>query len=375
MNCKNYSRLFVLGFAVFAASIFMTEELFAQRHGGGTFGRPGNGLGHMAGQGLNLTEDQKAELQSAVESLREQGATREEIHAAVAALFQEWGIEMPENFAGRMGKRGRKGEQCPQLTEEQREQLHTTIQSLRDADATREEIHAAAQELFETWGLEMPEHRAGQFGRFHGAPHSQLSKEQRETLRTTVQGLRDADATRDKIRAAVDALYEEWGIEKPDHGSKGRRGRNGQSWMQDLTEEQRQTIRDMTRAMREAGATRDEIHDAVQKQLDEWGIDGGENGQGLLQENEKPTFSAPNPFNPTTTITYSLEKAGPVSVKVYNTQGQLIRTLVDGEAYEGSHRVMWDGRNDAGEPVSSGMYFYKVHANGTAATERMTLMK
>jgi hypothetical protein len=85
----------------------------------------------------------------------------------------------------------------------------------------------------------------------------------------------------------------------------------------------------------------------------------------------------PNPFNPTTTIEYSIKEAGLVSLKVYNVAGQLVRTLVNTEQKPqvNSFKVTWDGRNDAGDAVSSGVYFYKLVAKNFTQTKKMVLLK
>jgi hypothetical protein len=85
----------------------------------------------------------------------------------------------------------------------------------------------------------------------------------------------------------------------------------------------------------------------------------------------------PNPFNPTTTIEYSIKEAGLVSLKVYNVAGQLVRTLVNeqGTPQVATFTVTWDGRNDAGEAVSSGVYFYKLVAQNFTQTKKMVLLK
>ncbi|MCP4710991.1 MAG: S8 family serine peptidase [Planctomycetes bacterium] len=83
----------------------------------------------------------------------------------------------------------------------------------------------------------------------------------------------------------------------------------------------------------------------------------------------------PNPFNPLTTIGYQLPAAGHVSLKVYNTSGQLVRTLLDQEQDAGKQSVVWDGRNDNGRSVSSGLYFYRLDSNGVREQKRMVLMK
>lgn len=84
----------------------------------------------------------------------------------------------------------------------------------------------------------------------------------------------------------------------------------------------------------------------------------------------------PNPFNPVTTIRYALPSQQTVTLRVYNTAGQIVRTLVDGEQEPGFRQVEWDGRNDQGQSVSSGVYFYRLEANDAfAAQKKMILLK
>jgi hypothetical protein len=85
----------------------------------------------------------------------------------------------------------------------------------------------------------------------------------------------------------------------------------------------------------------------------------------------------PNPFNPTTTIRYSIASAGHVSLKIYNAAGQLVRTLVDeaqAPRVEG-FSIPWDGANDSGQSVASGVYFYKLATNGFSETKKLVLLK
>ncbi len=84
----------------------------------------------------------------------------------------------------------------------------------------------------------------------------------------------------------------------------------------------------------------------------------------------------PNPFNPTTTISYTVRTYAPVSLRIYNVAGQLIRTLVDEMVYPGQvHTASWDGRNNVGQSVSSGVYFYKLVAGDFVQTKKMVLLK
>ena len=83
----------------------------------------------------------------------------------------------------------------------------------------------------------------------------------------------------------------------------------------------------------------------------------------------------PNPFNPTTTISYQLPKAANVSILVYNTMGQKIRTLVNENKNPGTHNVIWDGRDDSGLQVSSGIYIYRIQAADFIESRKMLLVK
>ncbi len=83
----------------------------------------------------------------------------------------------------------------------------------------------------------------------------------------------------------------------------------------------------------------------------------------------------PNPFNPTTTIGFDVASAGRVSLVVYDVTGARVRTLVDTPLRAGRHETTWDGRNDARQPVGSGVYFYRLVAGGKSLTKKMVLLK
>ena len=83
----------------------------------------------------------------------------------------------------------------------------------------------------------------------------------------------------------------------------------------------------------------------------------------------------PNPFNPSTTFRYGLSEPGQVSLKVYNMLGQLVRTIVDEQQVEGYHEAVWDGRNEIGATVASGIYIYRMAAGNIVETRRMLLVK
>jgi hypothetical protein len=83
----------------------------------------------------------------------------------------------------------------------------------------------------------------------------------------------------------------------------------------------------------------------------------------------------PNPFNPGTQIEYTLQKRAQVNLEIYNLLGQKVKTLVDDYQSVGSHHVIWDGKNEAGKAVTSGMYFYRLQVNKATQTKRMVLLK
>ncbi|HOH47110.1 MAG TPA: FlgD immunoglobulin-like domain containing protein, partial [Candidatus Cloacimonadota bacterium] len=83
----------------------------------------------------------------------------------------------------------------------------------------------------------------------------------------------------------------------------------------------------------------------------------------------------PNPFNPETTIRFSLQNAGTVSLNVYNARGQLVRSLVNNQMASGAHSVVWNGLDDSGRGVSSGIYYYRMQAGNFNQTRKMVLVK
>jgi hypothetical protein len=87
----------------------------------------------------------------------------------------------------------------------------------------------------------------------------------------------------------------------------------------------------------------------------------------------------PNPFNPTTTIKFGLKEDCDVNIKIYNIKGSVVKTLVDGEMNAAYHEIIWDGKDNAGRQVGSGLYFYKMVSEGNSgrytSTKKMILLK
>ncbi len=87
------------------------------------------------------------------------------------------------------------------------------------------------------------------------------------------------------------------------------------------------------------------------------------------------TQNYPNPFNPQTTIQYTLPKTGKVRLEVYNMLGQVVRTLVDDVQKTGTHEVVWDGLDQTGAKVTSGVYLYRLESLDRVAIRKLILVK
>jgi len=85
--------------------------------------------------------------------------------------------------------------------------------------------------------------------------------------------------------------------------------------------------------------------------------------------------NAPNPFNPSTSISFDLPKASQVRMEVFNVLGQKVKTLVNDFKEAGSQTVIWDGTDNSGSSVASGLYFYRISAGDFNATKKMMMLK
>jgi hypothetical protein len=99
-------------------------------------------------------------------------------------------------------------------------------------------------------------------------------------------------------------------------------------------------------------------------------------------EDHNPSFASakllpnmPNPFDPQTTVRFELEGRADVSLVVYDAQGRRVRTLVEGSQAEGSHSLIWDGRNERGNPVSNGIYFLRMRSGTVRDSRRMVVLR
>jgi hypothetical protein len=100
---------------------------------------------------------------------------------------------------------------------------------------------------------------------------------------------------------------------------------------------------------------------------------------GSTEENKPTTFNLsqnyPNPFNPVTNFKFSLPQASHVKIEIFNILGQNVNTLVDEDMKAGSFAVDWNGKDQRGVEVSSGIYFYRIMAGDFSSVKRMVLLK
>jgi subtilisin family serine protease len=85
--------------------------------------------------------------------------------------------------------------------------------------------------------------------------------------------------------------------------------------------------------------------------------------------------NAPNPFNPSTTIRFEIGTPGPVTLRIYSAAGRLVRTLVREPLSSGRYRTIWNGQDDRGATVGSGVYVYQISSQGRTIARKMTLLK
>ncbi len=382
---------------VFAAAAILMAQPSGGGPGGGMGGGPGYGEGTGGGRPDggrfpfmdDLTEEQQEAIRALINEMREDGASREEIREAVHEQLEDWGIELPEPGAGR-------GERLPfwdDLTEEQQAELEAMIDEMREDGATREDIREAVHAQLEEWGIDAPE--PGEGGGRRPPFWGELSEEQRAELREMIDEMREDGATREDIREAVHAQLEEWGIELPEPGE----GRRTPPFWDDLTEEQQEALREMIDEMREDGATREDIREAVHAQLEEWGIEvpvgpggagggfggrpGGDGSEFAPSDRSErtqlrqqiKTSVTPSPAKASAEVEYTLEEPSYTIINVFDANGRLIKNVYSGSQDQGSHSIMWDGKDADGNKLNSGVYFVRIQSGNMIGSQRIVLAK
>lgn len=175
----------------------------------------------MFGAVSQLTAEQKEALRAQIQTLRKSDATRDEIRAAISSTLERFGVDLAEagdRIASRFGD---------QLTQDQIAALTTEIEVLRASGASREEVRATVSTTLKGFGVELPDLSDRLGARFGDA----LTEDQIGELTVTIESLRDAGASRAEVRAAVDAQLEALGVERPARrGRKDLRGRRFGRW-------------------------------------------------------------------------------------------------------------------------------------------------
>jgi Spy/CpxP family protein refolding chaperone len=215
----------------------------------------------------NLTPEQKQEMRAKVKEMRAAGAKPEEIRAAVAQMFKDWGIVVPDRAPGKGGLASLN------LTDDQRQQVEDKIKALRKGNTKPEEIEKAVREMLKGWGVTGTFNLAGKGDRLGRDFLRNLTEEQRKELRTKMKQLRAEGKTPAEIKAAVADLLKGWGVKPPEghEAGKGQRGQFSTEDLKDLTPEQRQQVLSKIDEMQKAGSTPEEIRRTIMEMIKEYG--------------------------------------------------------------------------------------------------------
>jgi len=231
----------------------------------------GGAQGMRQGRKPPLTPEQREELKAKVKEMKEEGASGEEIREALKDMLNDWDIELPQGNRVQKNVRARLSWLAKQLTPEQRQELKAKVEEMKDEGASGEEIHAAIKQMLDGWGIEAPRAAAGQALK---TVLAQLTPEQRQELKAKVKEMKEEGASGEEIHAAIKQMLDGWGIEVPQGNRVQRNVRARLSWLaKQLTPEQRQELKAKITALKEAGAPKEEIHAAVKEMLAGWDVE------------------------------------------------------------------------------------------------------
>jgi len=326
--------------------------------------------GDLGGFWNKLTPEQSQKLKMMIERMTANGATSDEIKRAVMAALKEWGIDTGKTRIGTSGS-AMDFPWWDKLNDRQKTEMTKLIETLRASDASTEKIQAAIDAKLKEWGIVTDR---GGLGSNTGGIWTKLTERQQYALKTLIADMKAKGASPERIRAAVTAKLAEWGITPGGVGTD-----RGGFWNQ-LTERQKGALETIIKELKTSGASPERIRAAVQAKLKEWGIFPGTGDRGTPQRAITDPFvkdiqNFPNPFNPSTTISYALATEQYVTVRVFNSNGQLVRTLIDGKQSNGTNLVTWDGRDESNVQVASGVYLLRIDAGAFSETHRMILSK
>ncbi len=331
-----------------------------------------------------LTEEQQKEVKARLNELWEEGASREEIRETIHKMLEDYGVDFPEEGKGFRGERGpRPGRGfmkfADQLSEEQLQAIEEKVKTLREEGASREEIHTEVSAMLKEYGIEVPEDGERFKGRRSHHPgrgwmhfSDELSDEQKKAIHEKVKAMKDEGASKQEIHKQVETMLKTYGVEIPDDFGKYRER------LDSLSENQRKQIRAKTRKMRQDGATREEIHTEINKMFEEFGVSDTKTQSNVETETSGESLSVrayPNPFNPETTIEYNLKSNALVVIQIYDVQGKNVRSLGGDYRQAGTYTLKWDGLNESGTQVPSGVYFIRISAGNETLNHRIVMMK
>ena len=148
-------------------------------------------------------------------------------------------------------------------------------------------------------------------------------------------------------------------------GATGRFPGSGQAIVEPLPTGDRVTFRFDRRS--------DDRDDLVAPPEESFEAQGQQSEQNVADVELQQNY--PNPFNPETEISFTLPKSGVVVVKIYNSLGQEVRTLTNGQYEAGTHTLQWDGLNNQGSAVASGVYLQRLEVDGVSVVKKMNLVR
>lgn len=119
----------------------------------------------------------------------------------------------------------------------------------------------------------------------------------------------------------------------------------------------------------------DQAQAFVNSMMSDFGVTGADDETGPGAPNALDLTVSPNPFNPEAMLRFDIAQSGPVRVDVYNIRGQHVRTLVRQNMNQGTHRVLWDGRDDHHKPVAGGLYLIRLHTPDGSLTRKAMMLK
>ncbi|MBN2544095.1 T9SS type A sorting domain-containing protein [bacterium] len=339
-----------------------------------------------------LSDEQREEIKGECKRLRENGASKEEVRKHAGKMLQGYGIEAPKHGKGGFGREA--GLLMEKLNEEQRKELHNKIKEMRENDASRVEIRKEVGSMLEGYGVDMTEIAEEKLSRLQEHHDFELTETQKTEVLAKAQSMWESGATGKEIHEEIHGMLKGYGIELPEpkDGQFMHRQKHVEHIMSQLAKEQREAVKAKHKELREQGAKPKEIREEIRKMLEGYGIElpdfknehgnekGNKQGNSMNKGNQKGKnkmtgSNYPNPFNPETTIEFTMYENAYATVGIYDIQGKLVRTLFKGDKGTGTHSITWNGKDENGNKVPSGTYFYKVQAGDELIAKQIILLE